>query len=210
MKREMLKSLGLEDEAIDKIMAEVGKDIEATKAKADKSQEIENLKNELATVNTKLGEANVQIEKFTGLDIEGIKKEADEWKNKYTEFETKSKADKEAFETQLKQQAYDFKLKEATSKLKFPNELTREAFENKLKAKNLPLENEKFLGFDDYVKEIEEQNPGMFVAETPINEPKLPEFTTPGTQAAQPKAKISLIEMMKQKNANPNYEPPIG
>ena len=50
MKREFLKSIeGLTDEAIDKIMAEAGKDVEAAKAKAGQAtekltQELENAK----------------------------------------------------------------------------------------------------------------------------------------------------------------------
>lgn len=211
MKREFLKNLGIEgltDEVIEKIMKENGADIEATKAKADKTKEIENLKTELATNSTKLQEANAQIEKFTELDIEGIKKEADEWKNKYTEFETKSKADKEAFEKQLKEQAYDFKLSEAVGQLKFPNELTKKAFMNELKSKNLPLEGEKILGFDDYIKEVGEQNPGIFVTDAaPIEEPKLPKLVDTTNGGGQPpKAKMSLMEMMKLKNANPNAQ----
>ena len=56
MKREFLKGLTIEvdgkqinlsDAVIDSIIGENGKDIEATKAKADKSQEIENLKSQL-------------------------------------------------------------------------------------------------------------------------------------------------------------------
>ena len=38
MKREFLESLGLEKDAIDKIMAENGKDIEAGKAKLEEEQ----------------------------------------------------------------------------------------------------------------------------------------------------------------------------
>lgn len=180
MKREFLKSIeGLTDEAIDKIIAENGKDIEATKAKADKTQEIENLKNELEAANTKLGEANVQIEKFTKMDVEGIKKEADEWKNKYTEFETKSKADKEAFEKQLQDQQYDFAVKEYVGQYKFANDFVKEAFGNDFKSKGLKYEDGKFLGADDLVKNFMEKNPGVFVTEAATNEPELPQLVAP-------------------------------
>lgn len=64
MKREFLKELGLTDEQIDFIMAENGKDVEAVKAK------------------TTTAEAGKQIEAFKGMDIEGVKKSADEWKAK--------------------------------------------------------------------------------------------------------------------------------
>lgn len=191
MKKEELIALGVSEDIAKQIMAINGTDIEAAKAKTGQAtekvtQELENLKSELESNKQTLEQANAQIEKFKGLDVEGIKAQAEEWKNKYSEFETKSKADKEAFETQLKQQAYEFKLSEATGQLNFPNELTKKAFMNELKTKNLPLEGEKILGFEDYVKEIGEQNPGMFVVETPSNEPKLPEFTTQNTNQTTP------------------------
>ena len=80
MQRKFLEELKIGDqsltkEQIDSIMAENGKDIEATKAKADKSQEIENLKSQLSEKDKLIEEANVQIENFKGMDVEGIKKQ---------------------------------------------------------------------------------------------------------------------------------------
>lgn len=72
MKREFLKGFELADDIIDKIMAENGKDVEAVKAKyADYDD-----------VKTQLSEANTQIEAFKGMDIDGIKKAAEDWKTK--------------------------------------------------------------------------------------------------------------------------------
>ena len=49
MKREYLKELGLEDEIIDKVLAENGKDIEREKGKAEAAKaDAENLKTQLA------------------------------------------------------------------------------------------------------------------------------------------------------------------
>jgi len=76
MKREFLKELGIEDEVIDKIMTENGKDIEALKTQAGAlTAERDGLKEQLAA-------ANEQIEGFKELDIDGIKAAADEWKQK--------------------------------------------------------------------------------------------------------------------------------
>jgi len=189
MKREFIKGLnveGLTDEIIEKIMAENGKDIEATKTKADKSQEIENLKSELKAKDEQLVNVNSEIEKFKGMNIEEIQKQVETLKTQNSEFETKSKADKEAFDKAIADQARDFKLNEIVNTLKFPNELTKKAFVSELKAKNLPLEGEKFLGFDDYVKQVGEQNPGIFVTEEAPTDPQAPsyEFAAPtGGQA---------------------------
>lgn len=76
MKREDLKKMGLTDEQIDLVMAENGKDIEKHKAAAEASKtEIDGLRGQLA-------EAAKAIEGFKGMDIEGVKKSADEWKAK--------------------------------------------------------------------------------------------------------------------------------
>lgn len=67
MKREELKALGLEDEAIDKIMALHGKSLEAEKAKTAKTGEDLKAKSaELEAINAKLAElqtANADSEK---------------------------------------------------------------------------------------------------------------------------------------------------
>jgi hypothetical protein len=76
MKREDLKAKGLTDEQIDFIMAENGKDVEAVKQKLT-TAEAEN-----KTAKEQLAEANKQIESFKGLDIDGVKKAAEEWKAK--------------------------------------------------------------------------------------------------------------------------------
>jgi len=78
MKREYLENLDLGNgvklskEQIDGIMAENGKDIEATKGKYV----------DYDALKTQLTEANTTIEGFKKLDIEGIKKAADDWKTK--------------------------------------------------------------------------------------------------------------------------------
>ena len=167
MKRDFLKGLKIEvdgkevtltDAIIDSIISENGKDIEATKAKADKTQEIENLKSQLSEKDKLIEEANVQIENFKGMDVEGIKKAADEYKAKYEQAAAEAKTKETEYQQKLAEQAYEFKLNETVSTLKFPNELTKNAFVNELKAKKLPLEGEKLLGFDDYIKEVGEKN----------------------------------------------------
>jgi len=82
MKREELKTLGLTDEQIDKVMAENGKDIEATKSKF---ADYDGLK-------TQLTDANKTIEGFKAMDIDGIKKAADDWKAKAEKAETDAAA----------------------------------------------------------------------------------------------------------------------
>ena len=84
MKKEELIALGVDEEVAKKIMAINGTDIENAKAKADKTQEIENLKSEIKTKDEQLANINSEMEKFKTMDTEGIK-------NKVTELENKRK-----------------------------------------------------------------------------------------------------------------------
>lgn len=75
MKTEFLKELGLEQDAIDKIMAENGKDVEAEKAKTKKAEgERDNYKDQLDTAKASLG-------KFDGVDVEALKKQISDLQN---------------------------------------------------------------------------------------------------------------------------------
>ena len=67
MKTEFLRGLGLEQDAIDKIMAENGKDVAAEKAKTTKAEgERDNYKGQLDTVNA-------QLKEFDGVDVNDLK-----------------------------------------------------------------------------------------------------------------------------------------
>ena len=71
MKTEFLKGLGLEQDVIDKIMAENGKDIAAEKAKTTKAEgERDNYKDQLAT-------ATESLEKFKDVDPAAMQSEID-------------------------------------------------------------------------------------------------------------------------------------
>ena len=71
MKTEFLKGLGLEQDVIDKIMAENGKDIAAEKAKTVKAEgERDNFKDQLAT-------ATESLEKFKDVDPAAMQGEID-------------------------------------------------------------------------------------------------------------------------------------
>lgn len=73
MKREFLQNFeGLSKEAIDAIMDENGRDIEKERSK----------RADYDTIKEQLAAANKQIEEFKGMDIDGVKKAAEEWKAK--------------------------------------------------------------------------------------------------------------------------------
>ncbi len=69
MKRKFLEDLGLEAEAIEKIMAEAGKDVTSLKARVDDLTEQINVK------DTTIVEKNNKIAELEKVDVEAIKKE---------------------------------------------------------------------------------------------------------------------------------------
>lgn len=77
MKRKFLEDLGIEKEAIDKIMAENGRDIEAVKG------DIENLKTELKTANKTIAERDTQLEEIKEKykDSDGLAAEIEKLRN---------------------------------------------------------------------------------------------------------------------------------
>lgn len=209
MKKEELIALGIDEEVAKKVMAINGADIENAKAKADKSQEIEKLQSELESKDKMLNEANSQIEKFNGMDIEGIKKEAESWKTKYSEFEANAKVEKEAFEKKLADQQYDFRVKEYLGQHKFTNDFVKDAFEKTFKEQGFKLgEDGKFLGADDYVKSFAEKNQGVFApieAPKPSNEPSV-QFAASTSGGTAPQKGMSLLDAMKAGNAGQSVD----
>lgn len=177
MNKSELIALGIDEEVAKKIMAINGTDIENAKQKTiEKYQpELENLKNELKTKDQIIADANAQIEKFNGLDVEGIKKETETWRTKYSEIEANAAAEKEAYEKKLQEQQYDFKLNEYANGKKFTNEFVKKAYIAELKNQGFKLgEDGTLLGAEDYTKSFMEKNPGVFVVEeAPSNEPQL-------------------------------------
>lgn len=70
MKRKFLEDLGLESDAIEKIMAEAGKEITALKAKVD------DLSEQITVKETTISEKNNKIAELEKVDVEAIKKDA--------------------------------------------------------------------------------------------------------------------------------------
>ncbi|HDF4156563.1 TPA: hypothetical protein PC372_003309 [Clostridioides difficile] len=184
MKREFLKSLDLEDEVIEKIMSENGRDIEKYK------KEVEKKKEELESKNTELETANNKIKDLEKIDVESIKKEANDWKSKAEQ----AQKDKELIENQMSEQTYNLNLDNYLSNFKFSSNLSKEAVKIKMKEKRLEYKNGAFEGADDYIKELQSTDPGAFISGNDI--PKV--VSSSGGNAGD--TKVSLMEQMIAKN----------
>lgn len=164
MKREDLQAQGLTEEQVSYVMAENGRDIEKVKTKLTAAETArDEYKEQLETANT-------TIQSYKDMDIEGIKQSASDWEKKYND-------DLKAMQDKLEGQAYDFALKEYVSGYQFTSDLVKEAVIAQLKAQGFKLNDGKFLGADDFMKQLKEANPSAF-ADADIKQPKI---TLPGT-----------------------------
>ena len=171
MKKEELISLGIEEEVAKQILVIHGKDIEKHKNQATKlSQDLENANEQVAAYKGQLEEANAQIQSFNDMDIEGIRKSAEDWKTKH---------DNAVKELQEKMNAkeYEFAVKEYANQFNFTSDRIKNSIIGDLMAKEFKLEEGKLLGADDYMKQLRESEPTSFVVDEPENEKPLPQFT---------------------------------
>lgn len=147
MKREELEKLELSKEVIDQIMAMNGKDIESSKSK------IAALETELQTHKEQLAEANKAIDDFKSMDIEGVKKSAEEYKAKFEKAEADAKA-------QLEKLKYDHALEGALAAAKAKNNT---AVKSLLNLSDIKLtEAGEFVGLNEQLEKIKTENDYLF------------------------------------------------
>jgi len=189
MKREELKKLlgdGADEKVIDSIMALHGSDLEVHKSAAATA------KTDLETIKGQLAEANTQIEDFKKLDVEGVKKAADEWKTKYDQA-----VEQHANET--KQRAFDTALEKGLTAAKARNALTVKPL---LKLENLKYNDAdgSLIGLEDQLKALkaDEKNGYLFEAEQSDDEEEIPEIVKETNKTG---AKTSTFEAAMLKGA---------
>lgn len=185
MKVEFLKSLNLDEDTIQKIQAESGKDVTEAKTKLqtqidslttqvnDLTSQVTQRDTDLTTLQQKLTDAGQSSAKLTQVqqDLQTL--------------QSKYEADKTDWQTKLNKQNYEFLAKEALSNIKFSSNAAKKEFLNGLMEKNLPVENDKLLGFEDYLNTQKQSDPGAFIAEDPNPNPK-PAFTSPQNPTPNP------------------------
>ena len=141
---------------------------------------------DLATLQQKLKDAgDLDALKQASKDLADLQKRYDK--------ETKD------YQAQLTKQAYEFAVKEFANSKSFTSKAAKRDFTQAMLAKNLQFEDGKIIGAEDFVQIYSKDNDDAFVKQT-SQDPK-PQFTQ-GTNPKKPE-KLSLSEMMKMKNENP-------
>ncbi|MDO4721425.1 MAG: phage scaffolding protein [Peptostreptococcaceae bacterium] len=146
MKTEELKAQGLTDEQIQFVMAENGKDVGKYKSEA------ETAKAQAKTVQEQLTEANKTIESYKGMNIEDIKKSAQEYKEKFEAAEKKSKEELERLKLEY---AIDNALTAAGAK-------NLKAVKATMDLSGVSLDGEHLKGFDPLLEESRKKDSYLY------------------------------------------------
>ncbi len=138
-------------------------------------------------------------------NIDGIKQSVTDWEQKYND-------DTEALKQQLAKQERDHCLDMFLGGYKFSSKAAEDGIRAEFERKNFPFEEGKFLGAKEYMDGLmtnDDYKAAFAVEAPPVEEPHSdpkPRFSDPNPQKPEPTPKVSLAELMKRKNENPNAE----
>ena len=163
MKREFLEGLNLEGDTIESIMKEYGTSISKINA------ELTNSKNEVQTLKTQLDNANNEIKSYKDMDIESIKKSANDWETKYNELVENQKAEKE-------KSIRNERINEFFKDTKFSSEMARNGVIAEFNKKDFKYDEEtkSFQGASEWLSNLKSTDKGSFLSDVAN-----PKFTTP-------------------------------
>lgn len=163
---------------------------------AQKDKRIEDLTTTIGTRDTDL--ATLQQTLKDAGDIEALKNASKNLADLQKKYDKETKD----YQNQLKKQAYEFAVKDFANSKNFSSNAAKRDFIQSMLAKNLSLEDGRIIGAEDFVQMYSKDNEDAFKkSEEPKKEPK-PQFAQ-GTEKKEPQ-KLSLSEMMKMKNDNPD------
>ena len=168
MKRKFLEDLGLEEEIVNKIMAENGKDLNDLKAKVD------DLNEQIAVKETTIKQKNEKIVELEKVDIEKLKQEQfdlgkAEGSKEVENFKRQNAIDK-VYDTEFEVDGKKYKVKD------------KKGLQGYLDNEKIKYENDQVTGLVEQFSEIVKTSPYLFETDT-----KNPQFadTTPGSNPSK-------------------------
>lgn len=195
MKTDELKAWGLTDEQSEKVMAQYGKDVsrlqkENEKLTADRDKEKE-----------RADAAEGTLKNFDGVDLDGMKAEIDNWKAKA------ENAEKD-YAAQVAKRDFEDALKEEIGGYKFTSEAAKKAIMAEVREAGLKVKDGKILGLTDLLAQMKERDASAFVDEEQEKREagRAKPFTGPLSGGAPAGKKVSMSELMRMKNENPNLD----
>lgn len=92
----------------------------------------------------------------------------DELNQKLVDLQKKYDDDTKALNDKIAEQDYNYKLNDYVKDIKFTSKSAKKTFVEDLKAKHLAFENDKLVGFEDFKKAYEENDPDTFLNEQKV------------------------------------------
>ena len=135
-------------------------------------------------LENQLAEANKTIKSYTDMDIEGIKKSAEEWEQKAKQ----AQADRDAFE-------YNSKLQTYVKGLHLRDDVYEAYVLNLLKEKELKFDGDKLIGGEDVVQQFRESHADAFA-------PDRNEQVSGATSGKAPEAMDGISKAFYARNPN--------
>ena len=166
---------------------------------------------EVGGLKKQLEEANSEIQSYKEMDIEGIKKAAADWEEKYNK-------DTAALNQQIKDQERSHMEDNFLNGYQFTSKAARAGIKALFDEKKFTLDNGVFLGAKEFMETLKEDADykEAFVTAAPDPAPSDPDpaptdpkprFSQSQPQTVPPKkTRLTLSELMAKKNENPNYE----
>lgn len=137
-----------------------------------------------------------QLEDLKKLDAEGLQK-------RITELEAENSAAKDSYTSQIESMKKDWAAEKYFDGFKFTSELAKTAAIQQFREKDLKFEDGKFIGADEFMKELQEKNPTAFENEEDDNKPVV---TRPMGKKPKKGEKMTLEEAMIYKNEHPEAD----
>lgn len=147
-----------------------------------------------------LDTANAEIKSYQDMDIDGIKAAAGQWEDKY-------KTDIQAMQDKLDNQEKAFAADKFLSGQGFKSKLAQKAAAGDLMG--LEFKDGAFVGAEDFIKKLKEEDPDSFVAKDPDPEPEPPKgpqsWTRPTGRSKRPMSKTEEQSYLEKKYANNKF-----
>lgn len=157
-----------------------------------------NLKTEVDGYKKQLTDASTAIESYKNMDIEGIKKSAEEWKQKY-------ETDTAALTQQIETQKRTFAAEKYLDGQKIKSPLAKKSILSEFMSQNLEFKDGTFVGADDYMKKMREQYPDDFESEQKEEPPQKKTWVRGTSGTYKPGVAGSEDAYLKQKYGNNKY-----
>ena len=123
-----------------------------------------------------------------------------------TALQTKYDKDLKAWEAKNAQQAYEYAVRTAAGREKFSSTAAQKQFVAEAIKQGFKMDGDTLMGYTDFLAKYKTEDPGAFIAEEPAPAPApVPQIVLPGKSTPAPK-KMSLSELMKMKNENPDFK----